>query len=290
MIDLIQKVQKILEKQEKEGFGKLKGVSKIYQIEETEPFVDRKVVFLPACGKAIFVGDLHGDFKSLKEILAESSMLRSIGKNAQNLMYLVFLGDYVDRGPKQVEVLKRVLELKYQSPFRVYLLRGNHEQRGDVSPHDFPDVAGPKLYDIANDLFDKLPYVVITKNGLVALHGGICQGVKKLEDLTRLSQEQKEEILWNDPNPVNGENFTFNYQRGIGNLFSQKALEEFLENIGAEILLRSHQIETQNSKLKTKNLLITIFSNTYGGLVPNPSYAVLDLEKEPELEIRSISH
>ena len=64
---------------------------------------------------ALFVGDLHGDYESL------SSAAR------QDVEAVVFLGDYVDRGPNSLEVLLGVLALKAGNPERVVVLRGNHE-------------------------------------------------------------------------------------------------------------------------------------------------------------------
>ena len=60
---------------------------------------------------------------------------------------LLFLGDYVDRGPQGVEVVLYVAALKVNYPNRVNLLRGNHETRDCTERYSFRDECLEK-YDI----------------------------------------------------------------------------------------------------------------------------------------------
>src|SRR5437867_2231768 len=76
------------------------------------------------------IGDLHGDSKSLFQILSEISYDRFLS-NPKNK--LVFLGDYVDRGSDSVGVMYAVCYLKGTCPDSVVLMRGNHE-----APAEFP--------------------------------------------------------------------------------------------------------------------------------------------------------
>ena len=69
-------------------------------------------------GRAIFVGDTHGDFDASKKVIA--SYLRP--ENS-----VIFLGDYVDRGPQSVENINYLLCLKLAYPENIFLLMGNHE-------------------------------------------------------------------------------------------------------------------------------------------------------------------
>ncbi len=65
----------------------------------------------------IVIGDIHGCFDSLQALLAQ------VLDRADTL---VFLGDYIDRGPESRRVVDRILELKGEHP-RVITLMGNHE-------------------------------------------------------------------------------------------------------------------------------------------------------------------
>jgi len=75
-------------------------------------------------------GDLHGGFHSLINTLSD---LQTKGKLNDQLRvtdpnyYLMFLGDFVDRGMYGVEVVYTVMQLKILNPNNVILARGNHE-------------------------------------------------------------------------------------------------------------------------------------------------------------------
>ncbi len=51
---------------------------------------------------------------------------------------IVFLGDYVDRGPQSQAVIERVRQLQAASPARIVALRGNHED-ASLSRYQQPD-------------------------------------------------------------------------------------------------------------------------------------------------------
>ena len=67
------------------------------------------------------VGDIHGDLSAFDALLAR--LERRIDRGDT----LVFLGDYVDRGPCSKEVIERVRALEQSGPCKVVALRGNHE-------------------------------------------------------------------------------------------------------------------------------------------------------------------
>lgn len=70
--------------------------------------------------RTFVIGDIHGDIAALDTLLGR---LPALGASDT----LVFLGDYLDRGPCSREVIDRVRELPSRTRAKVIALRGNHE-------------------------------------------------------------------------------------------------------------------------------------------------------------------
>jgi len=71
-------------------------------------------------GRTFAFGDIHGDLEGLERVF---SKLPKLEKGDT----LVFVGDYLDRGPRSAQVVGFVRELQNESAARVIALRGNHE-------------------------------------------------------------------------------------------------------------------------------------------------------------------
>ena len=70
-------------------------------------------------GKIFAIGDIHGSFDRLQDLM------QKIPVDFANDT-LVFIGDYIDRGPDSVEVVEYLLDLKKRVPGTIFL-KGNHE-------------------------------------------------------------------------------------------------------------------------------------------------------------------
>lgn len=68
------------------------------------------------------IGDIHGCAALLEELLA------AIEERLEAEDRVVFLGDYIDRGPDSRDVIAQVIEFKERHRGRVVALLGNHEQ------------------------------------------------------------------------------------------------------------------------------------------------------------------
>ena len=71
-------------------------------------------------GRTFAIGDIHGEPAHLTELLG-----RLPAQDADDTM--VFLGDYLDRGPRPKEIVEQLMTLSQRTPAKLVCLRGNHE-------------------------------------------------------------------------------------------------------------------------------------------------------------------
>ena len=147
------------------------------------------------------IGDIHGENELLNRLLA------SIPR--QPFEKLIFLGDYIDRGPDSPGVVASVLREKAQNPDKTILLWGNHEDMA-AGAYGLPDAAGwvnqqkeivegtwlsngggytRRQFDQVDNLSGEVPenFYMLTshlepwhrdeKTGVYFVHGGIPPGV-----------------------------------------------------------------------------------------------------------------
>jgi serine/threonine protein phosphatase 1 len=83
-------------------------------------------------GRTFVIGDIHGDLAALDRLLGKLPATSSEDT-------VVFLGDYLDRGPDPKGVVDRVRTVGAGSKARTVYLRGNHEDKW-VQSYDKPDL------------------------------------------------------------------------------------------------------------------------------------------------------
>jgi protein phosphatase len=243
--------------------------------------ISGKMVTLPRNTRAIIIGDIHGDLNTLHQIL---SINRWHQKTIEEKPVLIFLGDYIDRGPKQIQVLELIFNLLIKNPSRVILLRGNHEGPRDlpVSPHDFPKHLQKKYgnnwrdaYNYYQEIFENLYTSVLIEKKALLVHGGIPTKAQGLNDIinahkTHPGTTTLMEILWNDPSTIPGIHYSY---RGIGKLFGEDITLNFLDQIGVKYLIRGHECFNQgyhwhnNRTLTVFSCKIPIYRNTHAAFV-----------------------
>jgi protein phosphatase len=252
-----------------------------------------RLVQLKAQGEALIISDLHGDLESLIQIMQESSFLQKM--NRHNDAFLIFLGDYGDRGEYSKEIFYTVLKLKLAFPEQVILMRGNHEGPEDLlpSPHDLPMEFQIKFgekwegaYSKIRELFNYLYNAVLIEKHYLIIHGGLPPQAKTIEDLAYAhilhpKQSFLEDMLWSDPNEMVKE--VCASPRGAGELFGENITNQALRNFDVKILIRGHEPCENGFKISHNGKVLTIFSrkgppyfNTYG------AYLELDLSERFE--------
>jgi predicted MPP superfamily phosphohydrolase len=241
---------------------------------------EERLIRLKPEGKAVFIGDTHGDFD------ATEAVFREYFKPGHTL---VFLGDYVDRGPDSKTNIEFLLEKKLQAPEQVFLLAGNHEGHCLVpfSPADFWESLAPHEYKSFSDLLQFLPFAAITDNGIFAAHGA-PPDVKAAEEINmiQLCDEHWHQLTWGD--------FT-EKQESIPNTltgrptFGKDYFNRVMKQIGENVLIRSHQPRIKPVIFDNRCLtLMTSYAYTFSRLI-----AIADMEKPhinsiDDLEIREI--
>ncbi|KPK44461.1 MAG: hypothetical protein AMK74_05135, partial [Nitrospira bacterium SM23_35] len=136
---------------------------------------ESRLVRLPETGKAVFIGDTHGDFD------ATETIFRLYFRPGYTL---VFLGDYVDRGDNSLENIEFLLKRKAEAPDRIFLLAGNHEGYCSVpfSPADFWESLSPREYEYFSEICKLFSFAAVTRNGLCAVHGA-TPDLESLEEI-----------------------------------------------------------------------------------------------------------
>ena len=252
-----------------------------------------RLVQLKAQGEALIVSDLHGDFESLIQIMKESNFLQKMSQNSH--AFLIFVGDYGDRGEYSKEVYYTVLKLKLAFPEQLILMRGNHEGPEDLlaSPHDLPMEFQIKFgkkwteaYSKIRELFTCLYNAVLVEKRYLIIHGGVPPQAKTIKDLAYAhtlhpKQSFLEEMLWSDPNESVKEICAS--PRGAGKLFGENITNQALKRFDARILIRGHEPCEDGFKISHNGKVLTIFSrkgppyfNTYG------AYLELELSEKPD--------
>lgn len=242
------------------------------------------------------IGDLHGDWGTLLDILSSEELLDRL---EHDNIKIIFLGDYIDRGDQQLEVLTAVLYLKSLHPEKIVVLRGNHEAPPLLLPypHDFSAILrgvygtekGILIYRLFFRLFQRLPIVARITGKILFLHGGppstvleACSfeeafsvGVPSIDD------NVLEEILWNDP--IESNITVQESPRGAGCMFGKKITEKTLELSGTSYIVRAHEPSYYGYKINHDGKVITLFDAkipAYGIL----SAAYLRISRDADLE------
>jgi predicted phosphodiesterase len=222
-------------------------------------------------GRVVFVGDTHGDLEATERIIRR--YLKPKNK-------LVFLGDYVDRGPASLENINFLLGQKVKHPDSLYLLMGNHEgyAMGTFHPADFWEALDTELRHRYGEVLSRLPLAVSTANGIIALHGALPD-VSRLEDIDRIKSGSVEwhQITWGDWQERAGKSLGIDPYTGRPQ-FGRGWFNQIMSRLGKNVLIRSHQPDAPPVMYGRRCL--TIFtSSAYHHYISGRTIALVDLKK-----------
>ena len=222
-------------------------------------------------GRVVFAGDTHGDLEATERIIRR--YLKPKNK-------LVFLGDYVDRGPASLENINLLLEQKTRHPDALYLLMGNHEgyALGSFHPADFWEALDTELRQRYGEVLCTLPLAVSTANGVIALHGALPD-VSRLEDINRIRPGSAEwhQITWGDWQERRGKSLGLDPYTGRPQ-FGRGWFNEIMSRLGKNVLMRSHQPDAPPT-MYGKRCLTIFTSSAYRHCISGRTIAIIDLKK-----------
>ena len=281
-LNILAEFSNILDK-ERKGKGEIKATHGLIE--------------LPGDRGLLVLGDVHGDLGTLQEILLKSDVEKAI---CEDKAYLVFLGDYVDRGLYSAEVYLMVAYLKIKYPDRVITLRGNHEPPPNLTPHphDLPYRLRAKfgsewstVYQRIFTTFQLLPHAAIYNGEIFLVHGGVPVNVTELTlhdiayaDMLYPKKTVLEELLWSDPDEYIDE-WTYS-PRGAGYLFGRNVTMRFLSKFNLKFIIRGHE-PCEGYKFNHNNKVLTLFSRK-GSPYYNYNAAFLYLRKGVSLSFNEI--
>jgi hypothetical protein len=201
---------------------------KVRGIVEEEP----RLVRLPPSGKAVFVGDTHGDLDATERVLHQYM---------KEPYRLVFLGDYVDRGIQSAENLEFLLTAKARHSDRITLLAGNHEgfMVKKFLPANFWEDLEGRDRELLGNLFFWLPLAVTSESGILGVHGGLPD-LQSLEEVNRIEpgDENWNRITWGDFVEVEDD---FLGDWGGRPQFGGRYFRQMMDRYQKKLLIRSHQ-------------------------------------------------
>lgn len=157
------------------------------QNEIKKPIIDRHIIAIPRVegGKLLMITDSHGSTEVLRETIKQFLM--------DDKVQLAALGDFVaGYGPDQIRGMEVLFKLYAKYPDRVHLLKGNCEAAifPNEGMHDelIKNMGTRGWFDLRGriqELFLKLPTLVVTENGVAATHGSLPkpQGRRPVNDV-----------------------------------------------------------------------------------------------------------
>lgn len=223
----------------------------------------------PRASSLLLIGDLHGNLAALEFILEKR---REMGIDS-----ILFLGDYVDRGRRGIEVLLKLFRLKLQAPENIFLLRGNHESMEMNLYYGFFQEIGfdePFLRRISQT-FKLLPLAARLQTGTFCVHGGIPGASASIK---AIKKEAPLPYLWNDPSEKPG--ISPSRRGNTVKEFGPDVVEEFLQFNGLKRIVRGHKALALGYEWWFEAKLLSLFScPNYMGLRNKGAFALYEKGK-----------
>jgi len=186
---------------------------------------------LPEGCPVVYIGDTHGDSDATRRVFARFPPDRFL---------LVFLGDYVDRGPDSLGNVRLLLAEKLAHPDRVVLLMGNHEgwKVAPFQPADFWHGLPTEAAELLGRTFLQLPLAAWHPLGVLAVHGGLPEvgSLEAFDDIENGDANWRN-VTWGDWQEDGTPESPWDCRPSL----DHKMFERISARLGVKVLVRSHQ-------------------------------------------------
>mmetsp|Transcript_38117 Transcript_38117/g.107693 ORF Transcript_38117/g.107693 Transcript_38117/m.107693 type:complete len:430 (+) Transcript_38117:280-1569(+) len=258
----------------------------------------RQPTVLDVVAPVHIVGDIHGQFEDLLRIFDHLGI-------PPKTKYL-FLGDYVDRGPKGLEVMVLLLSLQMLYPEQVFLLRGNHECEHISMMYGFFEECKTRyraaIWKVFIPVFDAMPIAALVepshlppdaaasqgvRKPLLCVHAGLSRSLTTMAQLRSIPRPLKihtneviRDLVWSDP-IATAKGWGFG-ERGVSCTYGMDVARAFLRHNSLSMIIRAHEVADNGFALlgDHQDLVATVFSAPgYAGVCDNDA-AVLEVTAE----------
>lgn len=168
--------------------------------------------------------------------------------------------------------------LKVRYPNRIFLLRGNQENRQKSQDNGFYDECLSKygnanIWKYFTDVFDYFPLAAIVESKIFCVHSGISPDIETLEQINKIDRIQEtppygplRDFLYSKPDDILGWTQAYRPKVNPPYIFGYDITEKFINDNKLNMIIRGNAIEDNGYSWYHKKQTLSICS------VPNYAY------------------
>jgi serine/threonine-protein phosphatase 5 len=216
----------------------------------------------PGDTRITIVGDIHGDLYAMLHIFDTN------GFPSLDHRY-IFNGDVLDKGYRSMETLISLLMIQLSCPDCIMITRGNHEDEAYLQSRvqtELQRLYGSGFFPLLVDVVNVLPLATLVQDEILVVHGGIIQPNLTLEDINQtirgtgislMDSNIMTDLLWSDPSD---DHLGVEENVKRWKTFGKDIVDSFLAKNNLSLLVRSHQVAMDGTRVHHSGKTITIYS------------------------------
>lgn len=162
--------------------------------DEVQRILEREPILLRLRKPLKIFGNLNGSYLDLMRFFDhfKAPYDNLFNGDIESQDYL-FLGDYIDRGSRSLEVILLLFTLKLRYSDQIHLLRGHHEDKKVNKIYGFADecyvkfledIMDPQsVYQRINRVFEFMPLAALIEDKILCVHGGIGTTARTIDEI-----------------------------------------------------------------------------------------------------------